>query len=139
MSATTGICYILCMNSKPAIILFLLATAVGAQEPASKASPTAISVATSKDKPIDVRSDVTKDWMDKANWFFAAALVMIGGLGVYAAVRTLNQIKRQADLMQQQTTEARETSASKCGTFRLLLLKQREHPGRWKVLRNPWR
>jgi hypothetical protein len=49
--------------------------------------------------------------MDKANWFFAAALVVIGGLGVYAAVRTLNQIKRQADLMQQQTAEARETAA----------------------------
>lgn len=47
--------------------------------------------------------------MDKLNWVFAALLVLIGGGGVYAAVRTLQAI---ANLMEQQATEARESAAN---------------------------
>jgi uncharacterized protein YoxC len=54
---------------------------------------------------------MSKDWMDKFNWVFTAVLVLIGGCGVYAAVRTLKAIERQAELMEQQATEARETTA----------------------------
>jgi hypothetical protein len=49
--------------------------------------------------------------MDKLNWVFAATLVLIGGGGVYAAVRTLRAIERQAELMERQATEARESTA----------------------------
>jgi hypothetical protein len=79
--------------------------------PEPRTLPPSVSVATSADKPLDVRSDVTKDWMDKLNWLFAALLVLIGGAGVYAAVRTLRAIERQANLMEQQATEARESAA----------------------------
>ena len=36
--------------------------------------------------------------------------MIIGGLGVRAAVRTLSAIERQAELMERQATEARETT-----------------------------
>jgi hypothetical protein len=48
--------------------------------------------------------------MDKSNWVFGAILVLIGAGGVYAAVRTLNAIERQAELMERQATEARESA-----------------------------
>src|SRR5258706_11136783 len=53
-------------------------------------------------KPLDVRADIPKDWMDKLSWVFTAVLVLIGGAGVYAAIRTLRAIEQQARLMQQQ-------------------------------------
>jgi hypothetical protein len=62
-------------------------------------------------KPLDVRADVLKDWMDRLNWVFTGALVLIGGGGVYAAVRTLKAIEKQANLMEKQATEARESAA----------------------------
>lgn len=46
-------------------------------------------------KPIDVRADVPKDWMDKLGWFLSATLVLIGGLGVWYARKTLKVIEGQ--------------------------------------------
>jgi hypothetical protein len=77
--------------------------------PEQKQGDNPVSVSTVK--PLDVRTDVQKDWMDKLNWVFAATLVLIGGGGVYAAVRTLMAIERQAELMERQATEARESTA----------------------------
>ena len=77
--------------------------------PEQKNSDDPVSISTVK--PLDVRADVQKDWMDKLNWVFAATLVLIGGGGVYAAVRTLKAIERQAELMERQATEARESTA----------------------------
>ena len=54
-----------------------------------------VSVATSKEKPIDVRSDVIKDWMDRLNWVLTAILVVIGALGVRYAKKTLRVIQGQ--------------------------------------------
>ena len=48
--------------------------------------------------------------MDKLGWLFTAVLVLIGGAGVYAAIRTLRAIERQADLMERQATEARDSA-----------------------------
>jgi hypothetical protein len=53
-------------------------------------------------EPLDIRADISKDWMDKLNWVFTGILLLIGGLGVYAALRTLRVIRRQADLMHEQ-------------------------------------
>jgi len=86
-------------------------TTAGPPELNRQPLPTSVAVTTSADKPIHVRSDVTKDWMDKVTWIFTALLVLIGGAGVYAAVRTLRAIERQANLMEQQATEARTSSA----------------------------
>jgi hypothetical protein len=83
--------------------LFLGAFSLMAQTP----KPAVVSI----DSPIDVRTDVKKDWMDRANWGFAAALVVIGGAGVYAALRTLRAIEKQAQLMEQQAKDARESTA----------------------------
>ena len=77
--------------------------------PEQKQGDNPVSVSTVK--PLDVRTDVQKDWMDKLNWVFAATLVLIGGGGVYAAVRTLKAIEKQAELMDQQATDARESAA----------------------------
>jgi hypothetical protein len=77
--------------------------------PEQKKSDDPVSISTVK--PLDVRADVQKDWMDKLNWVFAATLILIGGCGVYAAVRTLKAIEKQAELMDQQATDARESAA----------------------------
>lgn len=84
-------------------------------------------ITVSPTKPLDIRADVSKDWMDRANWGFTAVLVLIGAGGVYAAVRTLNQIKRQADLMQQQLTDARvAASTTESNTKQTLALLKRQ-------------
>jgi hypothetical protein len=78
----------------------------GRSEQKTSNDPVSISTA----KPLDVRADVQKDWMDKWNWFFAAALVLIGAGGVYAALQTLKAIERQAELMERQAKEARASA-----------------------------
>ncbi len=75
-------------------------------EPKTSNDPVSISTV----KPLDVRADVQKDWMDKWNWFFAATLVLIGASGVYAALKTLKAIERQAELMERQANEARDSA-----------------------------
>jgi hypothetical protein len=42
---------------------------------------------------------VTRDWIDKAGWFFSLVLVIVGIGGVCAAFRTLRAIERQAETM----------------------------------------
>jgi hypothetical protein len=44
-------------------------------------------------KPLDVRADVSKDWMDKINWVFSGTLVLIAGFGVWYARKTLREIQ----------------------------------------------
>lgn len=48
---------------------------------------------------------VEKDWMDKTAWLFGALLILIGAAGVYAAVKTLKAIEKQAGLMEGQLKE----------------------------------
>jgi hypothetical protein len=64
-------------------------------EPKVQAISGFVSLATSKEKPIDVRSDVVKDWMDRLNWVLTAILVVIGALGVRYAKKTLRVIQGQ--------------------------------------------
>lgn len=42
---------------------------------------------------------VQKDWMDKTTWIFSAILVVVGIGGVWAALKTLSAIERQAETM----------------------------------------
>jgi hypothetical protein len=65
-----------------------------------KRSDNPVSISTIK--PLDIRADVPKDWMDKLNWVFTAILLLIGAAGVCAAIRTLRAIEQQAGLMERQ-------------------------------------
>jgi hypothetical protein len=55
-------------------------------------------------KPIAITKlpsvSVEKDWMDKSTWGFGAIFLLVGALGVCAAVKTLRAIKRQTDLQE---------------------------------------
>lgn len=42
---------------------------------------------------------VTRDWMDKTGWVFSLILVIVGIGGVWAALKTLSAIERQAETM----------------------------------------
>jgi hypothetical protein len=60
----------------------------------------------------------SKDFRDRWTFYAAMAvaafngiLVIVGSLGVRAAVRTLRAIEKQADLMERQASEARESNA----------------------------
>jgi len=46
-------------------------------------------------KPLDVRADFAKDWMDRLNWVFTLTLVLITGFGVAYARKTLKAMEGQ--------------------------------------------
>ena len=52
---------------------------------------------------------VERDWIDGTMLVLNIGLLVAGFFGVRAALRTLNQVKRQADLMQDQLNDARES------------------------------
>jgi len=67
----------------------------------------------------DRRRGDTKDFRDRWTFrvtvisaFISGLLLLVGGCGVLAALRTLNEIKRQADTMEAQFKEGRESSAA---------------------------
>jgi hypothetical protein len=43
-----------------------------------------------------------RDWADWGYWVFSGLLVIVGGLQVWLLLRTLNQVRRQADIYDQQ-------------------------------------
>jgi hypothetical protein len=53
---------------------------------------------------------IDRDWVDFGTLAFSAGLVVIGFLGVRAAIRTLRAIERQANLMETQIGDARKSS-----------------------------
>ena len=55
---------------------------------------------------------VSKDWMDYWVFLFTAILTLVGVLGTYAAIKTLRQIKRQADLMVEHRDNLKELAAA---------------------------
>jgi hypothetical protein len=61
---------------------------------------------------VSVGSMPHKDWWDRAYVIFTGMLVIIGGGGVLAALRTLRAIKRQGDLMERQTVTAEKAAES---------------------------
>jgi len=73
--------------------------------PISIQLPSAISVTASMDKPLDVRSDVTKDWKDNLMVALTATLVIIGASGVWYAKRTLDTIEGQLTEIQKAATQ----------------------------------
>jgi len=50
-------------------------------------------IAITTTKPLDIRADVTKDWMDRLNWVLTATLLVVGYFGVRYAKKTLKEIK----------------------------------------------
>lgn len=65
-----------------------------AHQPASDDKPHAIRVTELPYLPLG------KDWMDRVAWVAGLALVVIAGIGICLANRTLNAIQRQADLQE---------------------------------------
>jgi hypothetical protein len=54
---------------------------------------------------------ISKDWADKSYWGFSGLLVVVGGFQVWLLWHTLRAIKRQANTMDVQATEAKKSSA----------------------------
>ena len=55
---------------------------------------------------------VTRDWVDRGVWIFSGLLVVVGFLQVWLLWRTLGAIKRQADSMDTQSTETKESNST---------------------------
>jgi hypothetical protein len=70
------------------------------QRPAALAQGAPQTNATQELPPVSV----TKDWWDRFYVIFTGALVVVGGLGVFFAIKTLRTIERQARSMRYQTT-----------------------------------
>jgi hypothetical protein len=78
--------------------------------PAKADTPESVFIAETAAMPIH------KDWWDKAYVVFTGLLVIVGGLGVFFAIKTLRGIERQAHEMRRQRHEMRRQ--------RLVLLRQ---------------
>ncbi len=73
------------------LFLVVVVPPITGQPPNQPNNPISISTA----KPLDVRADISKDWLDKIAWASSIALVFIGGFGVWYARRTLRAIQGQ--------------------------------------------
>jgi hypothetical protein len=54
---------------------------------------------------------ISRDWIDWGFWVFSGLLVVVGSLQVWLLWRTLGAISRQADSLEQQVKESRESTA----------------------------
>ncbi len=63
----------------------------------SAQAPKETSVSVSAAKPLDVRADIPKNWIDYTSWLFSLILATVGVGGVCLALRTLKAIEKQAN------------------------------------------
>jgi len=63
----------------------------------SAQAPKEASVSVSANKPLNVRADILKNWIDYTSWLFSLILATAGVGGVCLALRTLKAIEKQAN------------------------------------------
>jgi hypothetical protein len=71
-------------------------TAPNPQEKRPKEKSDDREVTISTVKPVYVRADIQKDWMDKLNWALGAALVVVAAIGVCIGINSLHAARDSA-------------------------------------------